>query len=105
MVRRAHAPVAPRGDLRARQSRSVKRYDRASRTAWASHAIRGNAVLGYVSETNLRLQSPQLAQAQQAQNGPMCRVFDQTFQARGGQPEIQRYRACRDAQGQWVVQA
>lgn len=68
-------------------------------------AIRGNAVLGYVSETNLRLQSPQLAQAQQAQNGPMCRVFDQTFQARGGQPEVQRYRACRDAQGQWVIQA
>lgn len=68
-------------------------------------AIRGNEVLGYVSETNLRLQSPQLGQPQQAQNGPLCRVFDQTFQARGGQPEVQRYRACRDGQGQWVIQA
>lgn len=68
-------------------------------------AVRAGAVMGYVSETNLRLQSPQLAPPQQAQNGPMCRVFDQTFQPRGGQPEVQRYRACRDAQGQWVIQA
>jgi hypothetical protein len=68
-------------------------------------AVRGASVLGYVSETNLRLQSPQLAQPQQAQNGPLCRVFDQTFQPRGGQPDVQRYRACRDAQGQWVIQA
>ena len=68
-------------------------------------AVRDGAVLGYVSETNLRLQSPQLAAPQQAQNGPLCRVFDQTFQPRGGQPDVQRYRACRDAQGQWVIQA
>jgi hypothetical protein len=68
-------------------------------------AVRGASVLGYVSETNLRLQSPQLAQPQQAQNGPLCRVFDQTFQPRGGQADVQRYRACRDAQGQWVIQA
>lgn len=68
-------------------------------------AVRDGAAVGYVSETNLRLQSPQLAQSQQAQNGPLCRVFDQTFQPRAGQPEVQRYRACRDAQGQWVIQA
>lgn len=66
-------------------------------------AVRDGMAVGYVSETNLRFVGAVTQAA--APQGPMCRTFDQTFQPRGGAPETQRYTACRDQGGQWVIQA
>jgi len=75
-------------------------------------AVRNGAAVGYVSESVMRFQGGAPAPQQMAQapaydprGGPPCRVFDQTFQPRGGAPETQRYTACLGPQGQWVVQA
>ena len=61
-------------------------------------AGRNGVGVGYVAES---LVDPAggLMQA----SGPVCRTFDQTLQARDGAPETQRYTACRNPDGEWVV--
>jgi surface antigen len=77
-------------------------------------AVRNGVAVGYVSESVMRFQGAAPVQQQQPQQmaqgaydprgGPPCRVFDQTFQPRGGASETQRHTACLGPQGQWVVQ-
>lgn len=56
--------------------------------------------VGYVSETVVRPVGG-VAKA----GGPVCRTFDQTIRTKGGAPETQRYTACKDPNGEWVVQS
>lgn len=61
-------------------------------------AGRDGVAVGYVKEAALR---PVGANGYAA--APLCRTFEQSFTAPGGQPETQRYTACQNAGGEWVV--
>ncbi len=63
-------------------------------------AGRGGVGIGYVSQNLVDAVGAPTASA--ASN---CRTFDQTIRTRDGAPETQRYTACKNANGEWVVQA
>lgn len=63
-------------------------------------AGRDGVGVGYVSETVVRPVGG-LAKAGE----PVCRTFDQTLRTRDGDPETQRYTACKGPNGEWVVQS
>ena len=70
-------------------------------------AARDGPAIGYVAGASLqetRDARPRGRPRYDPNAGQTCRVFDQTFTPRGGQPENQRFTACQTAQGEWVIQ-
>lgn len=68
-------------------------------------AGRNGVAIGYVAESLMRPLGPPAYAEDRRDNGPVCRTFDQTITSGGGgQPETQRYTACKTANGEWVVQ-
>ena len=62
-------------------------------------AGRDGVGVGYVAESVV---SPVGGSAADAGD---CRTFDQTLQTKSGSPETKRYTACKNASGEWVVEA
>lgn len=62
-------------------------------------AGRDGVGIGYVAGS---LVSPVAAVAKAGE--PVCRTFDQTLRTKDGAPETQRYTACKNPAGEWVVQ-
>lgn len=82
--------------------RPGEQFDALARVRGANWLLAGRegAGVGYVSEAVVR---PMAAGAKGG--GPVCRTFDQTLRTQDGAPETQRYTACKDPNGQWVVQS
>lgn len=63
--------------------------------------------IGYVAESVVRPQNPQAVYAGNGGaggRGQMCRTFDQTLTTGAGETETNRYTACQNPNGEWVVQ-
>jgi surface antigen len=88
------APVI--GDLRAGDS--IDGLARVRGSNWLLVG-RDRVGIGYVLESAVRP-----IERAPRDVGPVCRTFDQTIQTRDGEPETQRYTACKDPNGEWVIQ-
>jgi surface antigen len=81
-----------------KKGEAVDVIGRVGGAAWLLVARDGVGV-GYVSEASMRA----LGAAPGA--APACRSVEQTIRTSDGQSEVQRYTACRNAGGDWVVQS
>lgn len=60
-------------------------------------AGRDGVGVGYVANSVVRPTAPRAGE-------PVCRTFDQTIRTRDGAPQTERYTACKNPNGEWVVQ-
>jgi uncharacterized protein YgiM (DUF1202 family) len=95
---RASPSQSSRAVGRLAKGEQVDVIGRAGGSAWLLVG-RGGMGVGYASEAAMRPLAGAAAPANQ------CRQVEQTVRTADGESQVQRYTACRNEGGDWVIQA